>query len=217
MAAAVGLAATACTTDQGGYGFTGINQTDHDVVITLDSNDSPVRLLARTKAGIAFGWSYLSGGTLTVMDDACSVLGSTSVVGPSTVLTVGDDGTLTTNPDRRAFDAGAERLVSAENDWSCQPFRLSNRTKQDLVFRFGDQPTRAVFVPACGDAAFDPVRVRTRPPTPSSDIEVRYAFPPGQPSLVPTVTITAEQISTGYATPAPPCRGLAPRSTPNPS
>lgn len=214
LAASVVLAAAGCiTTDQGGYGYLGINQTDHDVVITLDSNrSSAVRLSPRTKSGIAFGWSYGDGTTLTVMRSSCSVLGSKPVVGPSTVLTIGADGKLTTDPDRRVFDAAGERLISAESDRTCEPFVVSNRTKQDVVFRFGDRPRHALFVPSCEDMAFDPAHVRPVATPPPTAVEVDYVFEPGQPALMPTVTITAERMSLGYVASSPPCHGLAPTS-----
>src|SRR6266487_4410223 len=103
------LMAAACTTDQGGYVFLGINKSDSYAVITLDSNNPlPIRLPARTRAGVASGWTYGDGRTLTVMDPSCSVLGSKLVVGPSTVLTIAADGTLTTDPDRRVFEGSSE-------------------------------------------------------------------------------------------------------------
>jgi hypothetical protein len=218
LALTILFGAAACTTDQGGYSFLGINQSDQDAVITLDTSGSmPTRLAARTKAGIASGWSYVDGPALIAMDALCSVLGSMPVVGPSTVLIIAADGTLKTDPDRRVFDHATERLVSAQSDWTCQPFRVSNRTNEDVVFRFGDQPRAAVFVPACRDVAFDPSQVQHLATPPPTAVVVRYEFAPGQPALTPTVTITAIGVSIAYLASSSPCRGLAPTSTPDAS
>lgn len=218
LSVAVMLAAGACTTDQGGYGYLGINRSGDDVIITLDApNSSPTRLPAGTRSGIAFGWTYDDGETLTVMDGACSVLGSTHVVGPSTVLTIGADRTLITDPNRHAFEQATERLISAESDRTCEPFRVWNRTKQDVIFRFGHQPGHELYVPACEDVTFDPAHRQAFPKPRPTAAEFDYEFAPGQPALTPTVTITAGGVSIGYLASSPPCRGLAPTSTPRPS
>ena len=218
LAVVVTLTAAACTTDQGGYGFVGINRSDDDVVIRLDtSNPLPIRLPAGTRSGIASGWSYGDGKTLTVMDGACAVLGSAPVVGPSTVLTIGVDGALTTDPDRRTFDRATERLISAESDRTCEPFTVRNRTKQDVIFRFGDQARQELFVPACGDVTFDPAHRETVPSPRPAAVEVHYEFEPGQPAFTPTVTVTTAGISVGSFASPPPCGGAAPALTPRPS
>lgn len=208
---ALTLLAAACTTDQGGYGFTAINQSAEDVVIWLDSNDPAItRLPAHTRGGIAFGWTYGNGWTLTVMDDSCAVIGSAPAMGAATVLTIAAGRTLKTDPDRRVFDDSSERLVSGVSDRTCRPLRVSNRTTQDVVFRFGDDFKNRVFVPACGEVALDPAHVDDLPPPPTDAAEVRYAFVPGQAMLTPTFTITSEQVLTGAFPSPPPCQGLAP-------
>jgi hypothetical protein len=57
-----------------------------------------------------------------------------------------------------------------------------NRTTQDIVVRFGYQFGDAVFVPGCGEVAFDPGVRHELPETPATAVElqIRLGLPPEQ-------------------------------------
>jgi hypothetical protein len=93
-----------------------------------------------------------------------------------------------------------------------------NRTTQDVVVRFGYQFGDAVFVPGCGEVAFDPGIRHELPETPPTAVELqlRLGLPPDAPSSK-TFVITSERVWTYPPSSQPPCEGLAPVPTPTPT
>jgi len=108
-------------------------------------------------------------------------------------------------------------LVTGCSFWRSE-VTVVNRTTQDIVVPFGYQFGDAMFVPACGEVAFDPgVRHELPAPPPTAvELQLRLGLPPDAHSRQ-TLTITSERVWTYPPSSQPPCEGLAPVPTPTPA
>jgi hypothetical protein len=102
IACALLLAVVAgCTTDQAGHGWNAINDADHDVIVSVSTDQElTIRLPAHVRAGLSWGWSTPGQGWgLTVYDASCRVLAKI----PSTIarqtLYIGVDGAVDLSHD----------------------------------------------------------------------------------------------------------------------
>lgn len=81
LAATVACLALVACNDQGGHGYTALNQSDSDVIVEVVTDSRRVvRLPAHTRGNLSSGWSGpLEGWRFTVKDTSCAELISFSL------------------------------------------------------------------------------------------------------------------------------------------